>query len=481
MNNFEIITKLGQGSYSSVYKVKRKIDNQIYALKKVNFKTINEKDKNNALNEIRILASINSEYIIKYYEAFIDEKEETLNLVIEYADNGDLFEKIREKKNTFQHFSENEIWKTFIQITKALKILHDLNILHRDIKSANIFLFKNGNIKLGDMNVSKITKGGLGYTQTGTPSYASPEIWRDLPYDNKSDIWSLGCVIYEMCTLSLPFKGNNSEKLCREILKGDIQKIPKNYSEELFEIICSLLQIKANKRPSCIEILNNKIIKKKIEELKENNVDKEKIDNNNNEQSSLLKTIKMTENIFVTSNIKLPKAKYDLYRENTLLGNNLKSKNFLPAIKLVNNNYKSNIFNFNNYDLQLRSNKKIIESNHMKNYSDINSIEKNNDNDDNNDINKKYNNYKSCEKRYSIKKSPIKQSDDIFKIIRLYKERKSVGKRNEYDRNNEINFRAYTNIKVGRRNKLYFENLKLKLPLVKKIGSDDLFIKRNEN
>ena len=172
MNDFEIISEIGQGAYSAVYKVKRKIDNQIYALKKVYFKILKEKDKFNALNEIRILANINNKYIIKYKEAFIDEKEETLNLVMEYADDGDLSQKIQENKKNSIYFSENEIWKTLIQIIKALKILHSLNILHRDVKSSNIFLFKNGDVKLGDMNISKITKGGMGYT----PSYASPNM-----------------------------------------------------------------------------------------------------------------------------------------------------------------------------------------------------------------------------------------------------------------------------------------------------------------
>ena len=93
-----------------------------------------------------------------------------------------------------------------IQIVAGLKALHDMKIMHRDIKSANIFMNKDGTCKLGDMNVSKSAdKNGLNYTQTGTPYYASPEVWRDEPYDFKSDIWSLGCVLYEMITLKPPF------------------------------------------------------------------------------------------------------------------------------------------------------------------------------------------------------------------------------------------------------------------------------------
>lgn len=92
---------------------------------------------------------------------------------------------------------------------RGIKALHDLKIVHRDIKCANIFLTKNGVVKLGDLNVSKVANKGLMHTQTGTPYYASPEVWKDRPYDNKSDIWSLGCVLYEMITLMPPFRATS--------------------------------------------------------------------------------------------------------------------------------------------------------------------------------------------------------------------------------------------------------------------------------
>ena len=106
----------------------------------------------------------------------------------------------------YEGLSEEFIWKVFIQVVKGLKSMHDLNIMHRDLKSANVFLNSDETVKLGDMNVSKVaSKEGLNFTQTGTPYYASPEVWKDEPYDIKSDIWSLGCVLYEMITLKPPF------------------------------------------------------------------------------------------------------------------------------------------------------------------------------------------------------------------------------------------------------------------------------------
>ena len=361
MNNFELIAKLGEGTYSIVYKVRRKADLKIYALKKVKLKNLSEKEKQNALNEVRILASIKSDHVISYKEAFIEEKEKILNLVMEFANKGDLFQKITYYKQMQKSFEEIEIWKIFIQMVQGLKSLHDLNILHRDLKSANIFLFNNGLAKIGDLNVSKVAKKGLGYTQTGTPYYASPEIWNDEPYSNKSDIWSLGCVIYEMMTLHPPFRAESMEGLYHKIIKGKYPKIPDKYSSDLNEILKLLLKVDPKDRPSCSEILKNPIVTRRIEFLEEN-----KNENNNDvinpkDESSLLKTINVSKNLLFLSG-RLPKANYGSSphkmsnninkSENSkqLLKNitSLNNDNILPSINNINYRYNNRIKNLPN-------------------------------------------------------------------------------------------------------------------------------------
>lgn len=109
------------------------------------------------------------------------------------------------------------------------------------MKSANIFLYKDATAKLGDLNVSKVAKEGLLYTQTGTPYYASPEVWKDKPYDKKSDMWSLGCVIYEMCALEPPFRAKDMNGLFKSILKGKYPSIPNQYSLDMRQLLKSLL------------------------------------------------------------------------------------------------------------------------------------------------------------------------------------------------------------------------------------------------
>ena len=160
---------------------------------------------------------------------------------------------------------EIDVWRIFIQMTRGLKALHDLKILHRDLKSANIFLFSNGSAKIGDLNVSKVVRKGMGYTQTGTPYYASPEVWKDLPYDSKSDIWSLACVTYEMLTLHPPFRAENMEGLYNKVIKGQYSRINDRYSPDMSEMIKLLLKVNPTERPSCSQILKHPLVKKRLE------------------------------------------------------------------------------------------------------------------------------------------------------------------------------------------------------------------------
>ena len=302
MDGFEIIDKIGEGAYSVVYKVLRKEDKTIYALKKVKLLSLSSKEKQNSLNEVRILASIKSNFVVPYKEAFFEEKSSCLCIVMEYADNGDLFGKITQHKKKRYLFEETEIWRIAIQMIKGLKALHDKKILHRDLKSANVFLYKDGSAKLGDLNVSKVIKQGMNYTQTGTPYYASPEVWNEKAYDEKSDIWSLGCVIYEMICLKPPFRAQNMEGLYHKVQKGVYSNIPDVFSPDLGLLIKLLIQVEPNKRPTCAALLNTKIIQRRIEYFK-NAYDGDDV----NEDIALMKTITCPKNLcFLSNQLPLP-------------------------------------------------------------------------------------------------------------------------------------------------------------------------------
>ena len=308
MDGFEILSKLGDGSYSVVYKVRRKADGNVYALKKVKLQNLSEKEKENSLNEVRILASVKSTFVISYKEAFIEEEDKSLCLVMEYADKGDLYQKIVQFKKMRCLVDEVDVWRIFIQMTKGLKALHDLNILHRDLKSANIFLFSDGSAKIGDLNVSKVARKGLGYTQTGTPYYASPEVWEDKPYNSKSDIWSLACVTYEMLALHPPFRAEDMEGLYHQVIKGKYKPICNKYSPDISEILKILFKVKPDERPSCQEILNHPLVKKRLEFFKaEAGFDDDEDFNND---AVLLSTMRIPNNILNLSD-KLTEANSD--------------------------------------------------------------------------------------------------------------------------------------------------------------------------
>ena len=380
MENFEIIAKLGDGAYSVVYKVKRKQDNKIYALKKVKLKDLCDKEKQNALNEVRILASVKSNFVISYKEAFIDEDDSNLCLVMEFADKGDLYQKISQFKKIGCLIEEIDIWKIFIQMVKGLKSLHDLNIIHRDLKSSNIFLFADGTAKIGDLNVSKVINKGVGFTQTGTPYYASPEVWKDQPYDIKSDIWSLGCVTFEMLTLRPPFRAENMDKLYNKVIKGEYGKISERYSDDIKEIIKLLLKVNPKERPTCFQILNHDLIKKRLEFFQAQSGFEDELDTN--DEAVLLKTIRIPKNIIFLSE-KLPGAKYendnnkikkkiikdenkkDINDDNKNTEFNNKKKSTFPNNLLPN--IKFNFININNeQNNQTNSNIKFSEKNNKE-------------------------------------------------------------------------------------------------------------------
>ena len=233
-----------------------------------------------------------------------------------------------------------DICKFRIQMTKGLKALHDLKILHRDLKSANIFLFSDGSAKIGDLNVSKVVRMGMGLTQTGTPYYASPEVWDNKPYDSKSDIWGLGCVTYEMITLHPPFRAQNMEGLYNKIIKGQYPKISDKYSSDLAQVIDLLLKVRPEDRPSCQCILKHTLILKRIEYFQAQ-ADIEFEDLEDVDENQLLKTIRLPKNLLGLGD-KLPKANYN---------NPIKPKKKLTIEVKNKNDFKENKeLNFNSIE-----------------------------------------------------------------------------------------------------------------------------------
>lgn len=306
LGDFKQLSRLGEGAFSVVYKVLRLADRAIYALKMVKLPSLKEKEKQNALNEVRLLASLQHENIIAYHQAFFDDKSRCLCIVTEYADGGDLFQQITKCQKEKTRIGEADVWRFLFGMCHGLKALHDLKILHRDLKCANVFLHstRDGPIaKLGDFNVSKVAKRGLCLTQTGTPYYASPEVWRDMPYDAKSDMWSIGCVLYEMLALRPPFHAEDMEALYRKVLKGQYPRIPQQYGQDLAEVVASLLQVNPRNRPSVDQLLQMPVMRRHASSVGQPQ-------EGNGNVMDLLQTIKLPQNALDLNDC-LPKPCYN--------------------------------------------------------------------------------------------------------------------------------------------------------------------------
>lgn len=176
--------------------------------------------------EIKLLKDLKHPFIISYKGSFID-KFRFLCIVMDYADGGDLYKQITQQKKQGSLFSEDQIMEWFVQICLAIKYIHDKKILHRDLKTQNIFLTKSNHIKLGDFGIARVLQNtcDCAQTQIGTPFYISPEICNSEAYNQKSDIWSLGCVLYELATLRHAFDGKDINIVKWKIMQGKYQEI----------------------------------------------------------------------------------------------------------------------------------------------------------------------------------------------------------------------------------------------------------------
>jgi NIMA (never in mitosis gene a)-related kinase 1/4/5 len=255
-NNYKILGKLGRGSFAIVYKVE--VDNKIFALKQIELNVAQQSGVNMKYieNEVELLSSLNCDYIVKYYASYkeseinLDENSKDLargkfNIFMEYCDSGDLSDLIDTYKKTNKPIEDDKLVNIFTQITQGLDYLHSKKILHRDLKTMNVLLCSDGRVKLSDLGVAKFTGNSLANTIVGTPYYLSPEMCEEKPYNEKTDIWSLGCILYELLTLKKPFDSTSHLGLIMKIAKGKYESIhnvgeTKN-RKELISLVSRLL------------------------------------------------------------------------------------------------------------------------------------------------------------------------------------------------------------------------------------------------
>ncbi|KAL2911838.1 Serine/threonine-protein kinase Nek7 [Polyrhizophydium stewartii] len=268
IDKYIIEKKIGQGQFSCVYRAKSTETGQIVALKRVPiFEMMDPKARNDCIKEIDLLKSLDHVNVVCCLESFIDGKD--LVIVLELADAGDLGKMIKHFKTQGKRISEKTIWKYFTQISGALAHLHNRRVMHRDIKPANVFITGQGVAKLGDLGLGRFVSQTTveAHSLVGTPYYMSPERIHEAGYSFQSDIWSLGCLLYEMAALHSPFYGDKMTLagLCRKIEACDYPPLPADlYSEEFRSLVASMIQTDMSKRPTAEQVYT---ISKKMYEV----------------------------------------------------------------------------------------------------------------------------------------------------------------------------------------------------------------------
>ncbi|KAI0476252.1 kinase-like protein [Xylariaceae sp. FL0804] len=285
---YDVLEKIGHGSFGVIRKVRRKVDGMVLCRKEISYLKMSQKEREQLHAEFHILSSLRHPNIVGYFHREHLKQSQDLHLYMEYCGNGDLGRVIRNLTRTNQYAEEEFVWTVFSQLVTALYRCHygvdppevgrnvlvlgakakpktppgAMTILHRDLKPENVFLGSNNSVKLGDFGLSKMIQShDFASTYVGTPFYMSPEICAAERYTLKSDIWSLGCVIYELCAREPPFNAKSHFQLVQKIKEGKVTTLPRVYSAELMAVIRDCLKVNPDTRPDTATLLNLPIVR----------------------------------------------------------------------------------------------------------------------------------------------------------------------------------------------------------------------------
>ncbi|KAJ8368599.1 hypothetical protein SKAU_G00086270 [Synaphobranchus kaupii] len=262
MDTYTVLSVIGEGSFGRALLVQPKDGSGQYVIKEIRLPKT-QSGQASSKKEAVLLSRMKHTNIVAFIESF--EADGHLYIVMEYCTGGDLLQKIKRQKTAL--FSVDVILRWFAQMCLGAKHIHDKRVLHRDLKSKNIFLTDNGTIKLGDFGSACVLKSSkaFAYSYVGTPYYVSPEIWDSQPYNNKSDVWSLGCVLYELCTLRHPFQARSWKSLILKVCRGAYPPLPKHLPYELHYLLKQMFRTNPRDRPSLNTILTSHRIAKLLQ------------------------------------------------------------------------------------------------------------------------------------------------------------------------------------------------------------------------
>uniref|UniRef100_A0A7S1QFW0 non-specific serine/threonine protein kinase n=1 Tax=Neobodo designis TaxID=312471 RepID=A0A7S1QFW0_NEODS len=260
MERYTKVRNIGKGNMGACTLARNNEDGRHYVIKQVDLGKLNKKERQQSLNEAKLLSSLRHPNVINYVDSFLARKSDHLCIVMEFADGGDLSNKVKNAHGV--HFSQEQVLDWAIQIALALQHITAKRILHRDVKTQNVFLTSDGLCKLGDFGIARTLASTFdqAHTFVGTPYYLSPELILERPYDAMSDTWAFGVCLYEMMALKHPFNANDMKSLMQRILKVQYDPPPTTYSPELRNIVTRLLTKDPAQRMKLSEMLEAPIL-----------------------------------------------------------------------------------------------------------------------------------------------------------------------------------------------------------------------------
>jgi len=259
MENYDIIQHLGNGVFGKILKISRKSDSKILLCKEVFYGDLSEKEKKQVVNEVNIIRELKHPNITKYHDRIVDKQSCMIYMITEYCEGGNLLQLLKQSKRDKSYLPEDTVWKYFMQIVLALHECHRNKVIHRDIKPSNIFMDSYKNPKIGDFGFAKVIdqqNHQLAATDYGNSYYLVPEQLEEDRYNEKSDVWACGCLLYEMCALNPPFVASNPLSLALKVKSAKFERIPSKYSDELQRVIVWILNRNWQERPSVDDLLN---------------------------------------------------------------------------------------------------------------------------------------------------------------------------------------------------------------------------------